>query len=54
MKGTHTSIIPEVYEPHSTGKWSVSPHAAAVHLANSTNSSFYNVKKDIEREFNMY
>ena len=52
MKKTHTSIIPEVYEPYSTGKWSINPHAAAVH--NSTNSSFANVKKEIEREFNMY
>ena len=23
MKKTHTSIIPEEYEPYSTGKWSV-------------------------------
>ena len=53
MKKTHTSIIPEEYEPYSTGKWSVmNPHAAA--LANSTNSSFALVKREIEREFNMY
>ena len=52
MKKTHTSIIPEEYEPYSTGKWSVNPHAAA--LATSTNSSFAHVKREIEREFNMY
>ena len=54
MKKTHTSIIPEEYEPYSTGKWSVNPHAAAAAIANSTNSSFAHVKREIEREFNMY
>ena len=49
---THTSIIPEEYEPYSTGKWSVNPHAAA--LLNSSTNSFANVKREIEREFNMY
>ncbi len=31
MQKTHTSIIPEEYEPYSTGKWSsLNPHAMAI------------------------
>ena len=52
MKTTHTSIIPEEYEPYSTGRWSVNPHAAAIQ--NQTSSSFAQIKREIEREYNMY
>ena len=56
MKRTQPSIIPEEYEPYSTGHWSrhnyTNPHAAA--LQSSTQSSFINIKKEVEREFNMY
>lgn len=52
MKQTHTSIILEEYEPYSTGKWSMHPHAAA--LGNTTQSSFISIKNDIEKEYSMY
>ena len=56
MKRTQPSIIPEEYEPYSTGHWSRhnygNPHAAAIQ--SSTQSSFINIKKEVEREFNMY
>lgn len=50
MQKTHTSIIPEEYEPYSTGKWSINPHAMSIQ--NQTGSSF--AREQIEREYNMY
>ena len=49
QKNKNSSIIPEEYEPYSTGRWSINPHSSI-----KTNRGFMKIKDDIAKEYNMY
>ena len=45
----HSPIIPEEYEPYSTGRWSINPHSSV-----KTTRGFMKIRDDIAKEYNMY
>lgn len=49
MQRTHNSIIPEEYEPYSTGRISMAKGSTI-----QTSTSFNKIKKEIAKEYNMY
>ena len=49
MQRTHNSIIPEEYEPYSTGRISMAKGSTI-----QTSTSFKKIKQEIAKEYNMY